>query len=313
MAVDLSCSIGGISINPCLMNTPGPRSSTPMELAALSHSRAGAVVTAPLARQPPPRPPAPYYFEFDGSSLRSPGAWTVGQEDAVGVLAAARQGGKPVIACVAATTVEDYLETATYVAQGGADLVLLDLSCRAAPDSRILGYNFRLAEKVMAEVRERVACPVGARLPIYLDVLNVEAMASAAIRAGIDFLVSVSPAAAALGVDTRGQTVLRTRDGVGELAGTAIKPMALANVRVLCQVCAGRLPVIGAGGVGSGQDALEFLLVGASAVQVGTALVRHGAALFADIESSLGQLLIGLGFTTAKAAIGRAREPAEPE
>lgn len=308
MTVDLSCRIGSVSISPCLMNSPGAGGVRARDLAALAGSRAGAVVTPPITRHPHRLPSAPNYFESDYSSLRSPGLWTIHQETAASLVARARQGGKPVMATIAATAAEDYLETASHMAQNGADLILLDLSCRAAPDSRILGYNIRLAEKVMAEVRARVTCPLGARLPIYLDVLNVEALAGAAVRAGVDFLAAVAPASAALGVDAAGQTVVRARGGVGEMAGAAIKPMALANVRVLYQATGGRLPIIGSGGVSHSQDALEFLLAGAAAVQVGTALLREGPDLFATLEAALARLLTARGFPSAAAAVGQLRE-----
>ena len=312
MSVDLSCNIGSISINPCLMNAPGARGLSAAELATLSHSRAGAVVTPPITRQPQAGPPAPNYFDFHGGSLRSPGVGVAGQDEAATLLSHARQAGKPVMACVTATVAEDFPETASHVAGNGADLVLLDFSCRATPDTRLLGYNVRLSERVMAEVRERVSCPLGIKLPIYLDYLNVEAVAGAATRAGVDFLVAVAPASAALGVDASGQAVLAAPPGMGELAGPAIKPMALANVRVLYQATGGRLTIIGSGGVSNGQDALEFLLAGASAVQVGTALMRHGPDLFSDMETDLAQLLTGLGFATAASAVGRLKEPPTP-
>lgn len=312
MAADLSCTIGSISINPCLMNAPGVRGLSAAQLAALPRSRIGAVVTPPISRQPHPWPPPPNYFEFPGGSLRSPGVGVASHDGAATLLAQARQGGKPVMACITAAAAEDFADTASHVARNGADLIMLDLSCRATPDGRLLGYNIRLSEKVMAEVRAKVSCPLGAKLPIYLDYLNVEAVAGAAMKAEVDFLVAVAPASAALGVDAGGRAVLAAQGGVGELAGAAIKPMALANVRVLYQTTGGRLTIIGSGGVSNAQDALEFLLAGAAAVQVGTALMRHGPDLFSPMETELGQLLTERGFTSAASAVGQLKEHPTP-
>jgi dihydroorotate dehydrogenase (fumarate) len=233
-------------------------------------------------------------------------------DEAATLLTNARQGGKPVMACITATAAEDFPQTASHMAGNGADLIMMDFSCRATPDTRLLGYNIRLAERVMAKVREKVSCPLGAKLPIYLDYLNVEAVAAAAMRAGVDFLVAVAPASAALGVDARGQSVLAAWGGVGEMAGAALKPMALANVRVLFKATQGRLTIIGSGGVSNGQDALEFLLAGASGVQVGTALMRHGPDLFSTMEAELTRLLTERGFPTAASAVGQLREVPTP-
>ncbi|MDP6347482.1 MAG: hypothetical protein QGF81_03825, partial [Dehalococcoidia bacterium] len=307
MAVDLTCTIGGIKITPCLMNAPGAGGLGGVELDALSRFGVGAVVTPPIARQPQPTPPAPYYHEFHGGSMRSPGLGVVGHEEAATLLELARQGGKPVMACISAAVAEDFAETAKHVASHGAGLVLLDFSCRAAPDNRFIGYNIKLSERVMTETRSAVSVPLGVKVPIFLDYLNVETMARAATNAGMDFVVAVSPAGTALSVDASGQPALRAHGGLGEMAGTVIKHMALANVRVFYQVTSGRLTVIGSGGVSTGQDALEFLLAGASGVQVGTALSHQGRSLFTELEESLSGLLAGMGFDSAASAVGKMR------
>jgi dihydroorotate dehydrogenase len=212
------------------------------------------------------------------------------------------------MACVSAATAGDFPETAGYVADHGATLVLLDFSCRATPDNRFIGYNIKLSEQMMTETRSTVSVPLGVKVPILLDYLNVEAMARAATKTGMDFVVAVAPAGTALAMDSSGQSVLRTPDGLGEMAGHVIKHMALANVRVFHQITGGRLPIIGSGGVSTGQDALDFLLAGASGVQVGTSLPHQGRSPFTEMEESLSGLLGGMGFCSAAAAVGQMRE-----
>jgi dihydroorotate dehydrogenase (fumarate) len=87
-----------------------------------------------------------------------------------------------------------------------------------------------------------------------------------------------------------------------------IKPVALANVRAFWKAFQGRIPIIGVGGVLTGTDAFEHLLAGATAVQVGTALVEEGPGVFTRIAAELQTLLAKKSYPTAAAAIGRLKE-----
>ena len=87
-----------------------------------------------------------------------------------------------------------------------------------------------------------------------------------------------------------------------------IKPVALANVRAFWNAFEGRIPIMGAGGVASGADAFEHLLAGASAVQIGTALVEEGPKVFDRIAGELQAVLKKKGYPSATTAVGRLKE-----
>ena len=110
-------------------------------------------------------------------------------------------------------------------------------------------------------------------------------------------------------VDPKGETpVIKPKGGFGGLGGALIKPVALANVRAFWKLLEGRIPVIGTGGVVQGGDAFEHVLCGASAVQVGTALVEEGVAVFERLERELTSELVTRGMRSIQECRGRLKE-----
>jgi dihydroorotate dehydrogenase len=96
----------------------------------------------------------------------------------------------------------------------------------------------------------------------------------------------------------------RHRGQAGGLSGTPLRPFALDALRAMRRLTAGRLPLVGVGGIGSGADAYAFIRAGASLVQVYTAMVYDGPGLVARIKGELAALLRRDGFTSVAAAVG---------
>ncbi|MDP2728460.1 MAG: dihydroorotate oxidase, partial [Dehalococcoidia bacterium] len=103
----------------------------------------------------------------------------------------------------------------------------------------------------------------------------------------------------------REETVIRPKGGLGGLGGACIKPVALANVRVFHELMGPAFPIIGVGGIETGRDIFEHLLAGATAVQVGTALVRDGTTVFRRLGDELAHFLESKGYTSASEVVGK--------
>ena len=88
----------------------------------------------------------------------------------------------------------------------------------------------------------------------------------------------------------------------GGLSGPAIRPIGVRAVYDICEKV--HIPVVGVGGIGSGRDALEYIMAGACAVQVGTAIIPKGLAVFDEIVKEMGSLLEEAGFDSVSEAIG---------
>lgn len=194
--------------------------------------------------------------------LENPGA----DEFVTGILPALKAYDVPVIVNISGNTVEEYGELAAKVTVPGVAGLELNISCPNVKEGGIaFGTSCDSAAAVVAEVKKHTTLPVITKLSP--NVTDIVAMAQAVEAAGTD-AISLINTLLGMAID------LKTRKPVlgnivGGLSGPAVKPVAL---RMVWQVAnAVKVPVIGMGGIMTAEDALEFMLAGASAVMVGTA------------------------------------------
>jgi len=189
-------------------------------------------------------------------------------------LPALRNLGPLVIANLSGSTIESYAEGAVLLDSSNIDMIELNISC---PNVKAGGMAFGLcpsdAASVVAAVRAASGKPLMVKLsPNAPDLLSV---ARACIDAGADSLSLVNTfKALAIDIKTRKPVFDNLTAG---LSGPAIKPIALRMVWELCEAVS--VPVVGMGGIANAEDALEFLMAGAAAVQVGTATFARPTAM----------------------------------
>lgn len=307
--MDLSTSIAGVRFPSCFMNASGARCVTREELEALGRSRAGAIVTKSMTLEPRTGNPEPRYFSFATGSINSMGLPNLGYRAYAELIPKLRAFGKPVIASVAGLCEDDFLRIAETINGSGPDLVEVNLSCPNIPGKPQIGYDAEVSERLLVRLRKIVTVPMGVKLPPYFDPAHHEVMARVIERTGADFLSLINSVGNGLVVDPEREcVVIKPKGGFGGLGGPLIKPVALANVRAFWKLFQGRLPIIGTGGVVAGRDAFEHFLCGASAVQVGTALVEEGVGVFGRLEQELADVLRKKGYASVAACRGRLKE-----
>jgi dihydroorotate dehydrogenase (NAD+) catalytic subunit len=179
--------------------------------------------------------------------------------------------GRPLIQSLAAVRIEDFRRLAARFTEAGIFAALeLNMSCPNTDAAQMaFGQSPEAAHELVRAVRAETDLPVIAKLtPNEADVV---AVARACADAGASALTLINTV---LGMDIDVKTGL-PRNGIrtGGLSGPALQPLALRIVWDVHAVC--DLPIIGAGGIGSAEDALKFILAGATAVAVGTAAVRR--------------------------------------
>jgi dihydroorotate dehydrogenase (NAD+) catalytic subunit len=239
--------------------------------------RIGGVVTRSLTLAPTKGAPTPRMAETASGLLTWIGLQNPGVEAFLELdLPRLVRAGTPVVASVAGTSLEEYMRVASAL-QGRPGIVALEVYLGAPDDERGRGEPFsaRLerVHEVVGGVSRMSRLPIFAKLP-GLGTDLVEA-ARTCVRAGAHGLTLIDGVP---GVAIDAQR-LRPRLGtaVGALSGPAIKPIALAAVFRVAQAMP-EVPIMGVGGVSTGEDAVEFLLAGAWAVQVGTAMLVDPAA-----------------------------------
>ncbi|WP_447599190.1 dihydroorotate oxidase [Nitrospira sp. Nam80] len=307
--MDLSITIAGVKFPSCFMNASGALCVTREELATLGRSRSGAIVTKSMTLESRTGNPEPRYVGFPGGSINSMGLPNLGYRTYADLIPDLRRFGKPIIASVAGLCEDDFVMIAGAVNGAQPDLMEINLSCPNIPGKPQIGYDPQDSERLLRRVRPLVTVPMGVKLPPYFDPAHHAVMADVLRRTGIDFLTLINSVGNGLVVDPeREAVVIKPKGGFGGLGGSIIKPVALANVRAFWRLFEGQCPIIGTGGVVSGVDAFEHFLCGASAVQVGTALVEEGLGLFDRLERELTLVLEKKGYESPAACRGRLKE-----
>jgi dihydroorotate dehydrogenase (NAD+) catalytic subunit len=228
----------------------------------------GAFVVKGISRTPMDGNPAPRIWEAESGMINSIGLQNIGVEAfARDKIPSLREVPTPYFVNVFGYAAEDYVEVVrTLERHEGPAGYELNVSC---PNTKHGGIFFSSDPVLLTEVVSAVR--IATKRPIIVklspNVARIDVLARAAEQAGAD-AVSLVNTFVSLAVDPRARRP-RIGAGFGGLSGPAIKPIALRMVYEAARAV--KIPVIGLGGIATGEDAAEFLVAGASAVEVGTA------------------------------------------
>jgi dihydroorotate dehydrogenase (NAD+) catalytic subunit len=267
-AVDLSVEVGALRLANPVIAASGTFGYG-IEFADLTDlNRLGAIVVKGLSLEPMEGAPAPRLVPAAAGMINAVGLQNVGVRAFISEkLPALRPYRTPIIANVFGRTAEEYAEVVRHLeCADGLAAYELNISCPNVACGGIqFGSDPRMAAGVVAAARKVARRPLWVKLSP--NVADIGAIAKAAEEAGGDAL-TIANTYPAMSVDFRSR---RSRIGnpTGGLSGQAIKPISLRLVYEASKAV--RVPIIGLGGIDTGEDVLEYFLVGASAVQVGTA------------------------------------------
>jgi len=298
---DLSTAIAGVKFGSCIMNGAGPRCGSYEELADIGKSASGAIVTTTMTRDRQ-ESSAPSYYAYALGSVYSGGLPNLGYKKIGDFIPELKKFCKPIVASVAGSEVDEVAVIAAHVAAQGADLVELDLFV-PDPDGRFTYLDHDRRELIIKEVRRRVKVPLGIRVSCHLDPLNAADISMLAHETKLDFLTAIAPRELALEIDVKTEAPVLAGNGIGRLAGVSIKPLAMATVRLLREYFRGF--IIAAGGVRTGADVFEYLLTGASAVQVGTSFAAEGPDIFSRLTAELTEIMDSKKYPSVGHFIGK--------
>jgi dihydroorotate dehydrogenase (NAD+) catalytic subunit len=185
--------------------------------------------------------------------------------------------GVPIIASIFANTIYDFGTLARYISEAEPDLIEANISCPNidARYEQMFAASPYVSAQVTRRIKENTDIPLIVKLsPNVEDIVEV---AQAVVEAGADVISAINSLGPGLIIDIEtGSPVLANR--IGGVSGPAIRPIAVRCVYDVCRSV--QVPVIGIGGVTTGRDIVEMLLVGATAVGIGSAVNYHGLAVF---------------------------------
>jgi dihydroorotate dehydrogenase (NAD+) catalytic subunit len=276
--IDLSVRVGGLT----LANPVMPASGTFAEGLdkAIDFSRLGAFVTKTITRELRAGNPLPRVVERPGGLINSIGIPSKGVpyflEHTLPYYASYQP---PLVVSISAPTAEDFAHLAAELTRPGISAIEANISCpNIEEDGKAFAMRAASTEAVVRQLRAATPLPLWVKLtPNTGDLPEV---AQAAEAAGADALV-VANTILAMAIDL--QTFKPCLGNVmGGLSGPAVKPIVLRQVYQCARTV--RIPVIGCGGISTTEDAVEYLLAGATAVQVGTATFVQPAAMTTIID-----------------------------
>lgn len=264
----LAVNLGGIAMNNPVTTASGTFGFGFEYASLVDLKQLGAITVKAITREPRPGNPPPRIAETAAGMLNAIGLQNPGVDAFItDYLPRLRQLGTPIIANIAGNTVEEYAEVAGRLdAAGGLAGLEINISCPNVKQGGIqFGTDPAAAAGVVKAVRASTRLPLIAKLSP--NVTDIVAIAGSVAEAGADALSLINTLLGmAIDVRTRRPVLANV---VGGLSGPAIKPVALRMVWQVSQAV--DLPILGMGGITTAEDALEFILAGATAVAVGTA------------------------------------------
>lgn len=270
MTPDIKVSIAGVEFATPIMTASGCCGYGEELATVFSLSKLGALVTKSITQKPRMGHRPPRTAETASGMLNAIGLANVGIDAFMtDKLPWLEKQPTKVIVNVAGSSIKEYVEVSARLADSPrVDMIELNISCPNVDKGGIeFGVDPVMTEKCVSEVRTVFKRPIIAKLGP--NVTDITAIARAAEAGGADALAIMNSAfGTSVDIETWRPRLTNNRGG---LTGPAIKPMALLMVDVVFRSGV-KLPIIGIGGIATWQDVVEFMLFGATAVQVGTQL-----------------------------------------
>jgi len=298
---NISVELCGLRMASPLMLASGILGETGPSLLKVIGAGAGAVVTKSIGKVPRDGYPNPTVTEVDGGLLNAIGLSNPGIEAYLEELGIAVKGAKgtPIIASIFGGEAQECVGLARAMEKGGVAAIEMNLGCPHAKGlGADIGSDAGLVKEFTVAVKAAVKVPV--LVKITPNVTDITAIAQAVEEGGGDAIVAINTVRGmAIDADLE-RPILSNK--LGGLSGPAIKPVGLAAVyRIYDKV---KVPIIGVGGITSARDVAEYLMAGASAVQIGTAVWRDGVGVFGRINRDLKAFMAKHGHKTVADMVG---------
>ena len=278
--MNTSVKIAGVEFKNPVMEASGTFGSGMEYSEFVDLSKLGAVVTKGVANVPWPGNPTPRIAEVYGGmlnaiGLQNPGIDVFCERD----IPFLKQYDTKIIVNVCGKTTEDYIAVVERLSNEPIDMMEINISCPNVKEGGIaFGQDPKAVEAITREVKKYAKQPVIMKLSP--NVTDITVMAKAAEAGGADAL-SLINTLTGMKIDIHRQK-FAIANKTGGMSGPAVKPIA---VRMVYQGAnAVNLPIIGMGGIQNGEDAVEFLMAGATAVSVGTANFMNPTATIDTVK-----------------------------
>lgn len=300
---DLNVDVAGLKLKNPVMLASGILGETGASLVRVAQAGAGAVVTKSIGLEAREGYANPTVLELEAGILNAVGLANPGADEYANELKSAKRGDVPVIASVFGKSEGEMSQVAKLMEKAGASAIELNLSCPHARNvGAELGRDPEVVGSIVSSVKNSVDIPVFAK--ITPNVTDVADTALAVANSRGDGIVAINTIKAMAINPETGMPILSNR--VGGLSGPAIKPIGVRCVYELYESI--EIPIIGVGGILTGRDALEYMMAGATTIQIGSAAYYRGIEVFARVVDEINEFLDEHGFKSVNEVIGIAHD-----
>lgn len=302
-AIDISTKIADINLLSCLMNASGCHCTTESELDDLKNSELGAVVSKSSTIEKRQGNLSPRFHIDQYGSINSMGIPNNGYDF---YLNYGMKCNKPFIQSIYPFNVSELkkmLEDINNEVKSGKlmYMVEINLSCPNLKNINIALYDTHSLKDYLDEIdrTDTSNLILGLKMPPFYDLLDYArtSMALLSYKDKIKFITCSNSIVNGLLIDyNKEETIIYPKNGMGGIGGIYCKPVSLSNVYNFYKHLKGQIQIIGCGGISSGQDVFEYILCGATAVQIGTHLLREGLNSIKTIENELINIMSKKGY-----------------
>lgn len=264
---------------------------------------AAAVVTKSIGLQERKGHPNPTFLELEHGLLNAMGLPNPGIESYSSEIEKLKKEKGKIIASVFGSNVEEFVTLSKKMQSYGVDALELNLSCPHAKGYGLeIGQDPDEIEKIVRSIKQSISIPIFVKLSP--NVTDICALAKAAEQGGADAIVAINTVKAMkIDIETH-KPILANK--IGGYSGKAIKPIGIRNVYEIFETI--HIPIIGVGGITEGEDVIEYLMAGASAVQVGSGIYYNGIQIFTQLKEQVTKWMKQHHYQNIKELIGEGHQ-----
>ncbi len=295
--VDISTKIAGVQLETCVFNTSGPADVTLEELEIIAKSKSSAITMKSCTLEPRDGNPEPRYADLEFGSINSMGLPNLGYKAYIKFAKVLKKYKKPIVASISGMTLEDNVKIFKAFNDSDVDFIEFNPGSPNTIGKPIVGYDTEETGRLLDAVSKVSKKPFGVKLPPYFDLVHFEQIARVIKKYPVKFVTCINSIGNGLAIDpNKEKPLIKPKGGLGGIGGKYTKFTALANARKFYEIFNDKIQVIGVGGGYTGIDAFEFILAGASAVQIGTAFLQKGPKIFETVQNELKEFMAKKGY-----------------
>ena len=298
----MKTKIGKLELESPIFNASGPRCISETQLLALDKSESSVVLSKSCTVESRTGNEGVRYWENDTLSINSMGLPNLGYQFYAQMSSKLE---KPYFISVAGLTLENNVTILKHLSELEKKVgIELNLSCPNIVGKGQLAYNFDCLEEYLKEIFQQVNVgkflAFGIKLPPYFELSDYVQVYTKISKFPINFITCINSIGNGLVVDfEREKPVIEPKNGIGGLGGSIVKPVGLSNVYNFKKLFP-NIDIIGCGGIETGKDVFEYLLCGASAVQIGTQFHREDVCCFKRIKEEFLEIMKSKNYNSIK-------------